>query len=85
MAVDELTGAMRRAGKRLFPDGSPADAAVIVSAAKAVKTIDEIACIRRAARITDEAMVDVQSALAPGSARSTCRPSSCVTLSNWVR
>ncbi|MGB8390516.1 M24 family metallopeptidase [Mycobacterium sp.] len=66
VAVDELTGAMRRAGKRLFPDGSPADAAVIVSAAKAVKTIDEIACIRRAARITDEAMVDVQSALAPG-------------------
>ncbi len=65
-AVDELTGAMRRKGKHLFPAGPPADAAAIVSAAKAVKTIDEIACIRRAARITDEAMVDVQAALAPG-------------------
>ena len=66
VAVDEFTGAMRRAEKRLFPGGPPADAAVIVSAAKTVKTIDEIACIHRAARITDEAMVDVQSALAPG-------------------
>lgn len=66
VAVDELTGAMRRAGRRLFASAPPADAAVIVGAAKSVKTIDEIACIRRAARITDEAMVDVQSALKPG-------------------
>jgi Xaa-Pro aminopeptidase len=66
VAVDELTGAMRRKGKHLFPAGPPADAAAIVSAAKAVKTIDEIACIRKAVRITDEAMVDVQAALAPG-------------------
>jgi Xaa-Pro aminopeptidase len=66
VAVDELTGAMRRARERLFPGGAPGDAAVIVSAAKAVKTIDEIACIRRAARITDQAMVNVQAALAPG-------------------
>ncbi|MBV9090932.1 MAG: aminopeptidase P family protein [Mycobacteriaceae bacterium] len=65
VAVDELTGAMRRAQDRLF-GAAPADAAVIVSAAKAVKTVDEIACIRRAVKITDEAMVDVQAALAPG-------------------
>jgi len=66
VAVDELTGAMRRAQDGLFPGAAPADAAVIVSAAKSVKTIDEIACIRRAAKITDEAMVDVHAALAPG-------------------
>jgi Xaa-Pro dipeptidase len=66
VAVDELTGAMRRAQDRLFDGAAPGDAAVIVSAAKAVKTIDEIACIRRAVKITDEAMVDVQAALAPG-------------------
>jgi Xaa-Pro dipeptidase len=66
LAVDEFTGAMRRAQQRLFPGGTPGDAAVIVSAAKAVKTVDEIACIRRAAKITDEAMVDVQASLAPG-------------------
>ena len=66
MAVDELTGAMRRAQGRLFPSGAPGDAAAIVGAAKSVKTPDEIACIRRAAQITDTAMVEVQRALAPG-------------------
>jgi Xaa-Pro dipeptidase len=66
MAVDEFTGAMRRARDRLFPDGEPADAAAIIANAKAVKTKDEIACIRTAVKITDQAMVDVQAALAPG-------------------
>ncbi|WP_102419566.1 Xaa-Pro peptidase family protein [Mycobacterium sp. 4858] len=66
IAVDESTGAMRRAGKALFRGGDPADAAAIVSAAKVVKTPDELACIRTAVRITDEAMVDVDKALAPG-------------------
>ncbi len=66
VAVDELTGAMRRAGDRLFPAGPPSDAAPVVGAAKLVKTPDQIACIRRACRITEEAMVDVQKALAPG-------------------
>jgi Xaa-Pro dipeptidase len=66
VATDELTGAMRRGQDRLFSDASFGDAAVIVAAAKAVKTIDEIACIRKAVRITDEAMVAVQAALAPG-------------------
>jgi Xaa-Pro aminopeptidase len=66
IAVDELTGAMRRSASRLFPDGAPGDAAVIVSAAKTVKTADEIGCIRKAAQITDTAMIDVQRALAPG-------------------
>jgi Xaa-Pro aminopeptidase len=66
LAVDELTGAMRRAQPRLFRSGRPADAAQIISAAKIIKTPDELACIRTACRITDEAMVDVQAALAPG-------------------
>jgi Xaa-Pro dipeptidase len=66
VAVDELTGAMRRAAHRLFPAGPPSDAAAVVGAAKLVKTPDQIACIRKACRITEEAMADVQKALAPG-------------------
>jgi Xaa-Pro aminopeptidase len=66
VAVDEFTGAMRRAQQQLFPSGRPVDAAQVIGAAKVVKTRDELAGIRRACRITDEAMVDVQAALAPG-------------------
>ena len=66
VAVDECTGAMRRAQSRLFGAGRPVDAAQVVSAAKVIKTVDELSCIRTACRITDEAMVDVQAALAPG-------------------
>ena len=66
IAVDELTGAMRRAADRLFPGGEPVDAAPVVGAAKLVKTPDQIACIRKACRITEAAAVDVQNALAPG-------------------
>ena len=66
VAVDECTGAMSRAAKLLFPNGDPMDAAGIVSAAKAIKTQDELACMRTAIRITDEAMVEVRKRLAPG-------------------
>jgi len=66
VAVDELTGAMRRAAYRLFPGGPPSDAAPVVGAAKLVKTPDQIACILKACRITEEAVVDVQKALVPG-------------------
>ena len=66
VAVDELTGAMRRAAYRLFPGGPPSDAAPVVGAAKLVKTPDQIACIREACRITEAAVVDVQKALVPG-------------------
>ena len=66
IAVDEFTGAMSRAQKLLFPNGAPADAAAIVSTAKVVKTPDELSCIRTAVRTTDEAMVEVHKALAPG-------------------
>jgi Xaa-Pro aminopeptidase len=66
IAVDELTGAMRRSAATLFPSGAPSDAAVVVGAAQIVKTRDEVACIRRASRITERAMADVQRALTPG-------------------
>ncbi|WP_299560011.1 Xaa-Pro peptidase family protein [uncultured Mycolicibacterium sp.] len=66
VAVDELTGAMRRAAHRVFPGGPPQDAGPVVGAAKLAKTPDQIACIRRACRITEQAMVDVQARLAPG-------------------
>ncbi len=66
VAVDELTGAMRRAQSRLFPAGPPSDAAQVVGPAKLVKTPDQVSCVRNACRITEEAMADVQKALAPG-------------------
>ena len=50
----------------MFPNGAPVDAAAIVSAAKSVKTPDELSCMRTAIRITDEAMVEVHKRLAPG-------------------
>lgn len=66
VAVDELTGAMRRSGPGLFPGGEPSDAAIVLGAAQLVKTPDELSCLRRACRITEEAMAEVQKALAPG-------------------
>jgi Xaa-Pro aminopeptidase len=66
IAVDELTGAMRRGAPRLFPSGAPSDAAIVVGAAQLVKTRDELSCLRRASRITERAVADVQQALAPG-------------------
>jgi Xaa-Pro dipeptidase len=66
IAVDELTGAMRNAGSRLFPGAPPSDAALVVGPAKLVKTPDQISCIRKACRITEEAVTEVQKALLPG-------------------
>jgi len=66
VAVDELTGAMRRAHARLFPGGPPSDAGLVVGPAKLVKTPDQMSCVRKACRITEEAVADVQKSLAPG-------------------
>ena len=66
VAVDELTGAMRRSGTVLFPGGPPADAAPVVGAAKLVKTIDQIACVRRACQITEQAISEMQKSVVPG-------------------
>jgi len=66
LAVDELTGAMRRTEKSLFPAGSPQDAAPVLGAARLIKTPDELACVRTALRITERAMAEVTGALTPG-------------------
>ncbi|MFB1297910.1 M24 family metallopeptidase [Mycobacterium sp. pW049] len=66
VAVDELTGAMRRAAGQLFPAGPPSDAAQVIGPAKLVKTVDQIAAVRKACRITEEAVADVYRSLAPG-------------------
>jgi Xaa-Pro aminopeptidase len=66
VAVDEMTTAMHRARGTLFPGGAPTDATVVVADAQLVKTPDEIACIRTACRITEEAVSEVQKLLAPG-------------------
>ncbi|MCW1822897.1 peptidase [Mycolicibacterium conceptionense] len=65
VATDELTGAMRLAGGALFPN-APVDAAPVIGAAKIVKTIDQIACIRRACRITEEAIAEIHKSVVPG-------------------
>ncbi|MEV0674232.1 Xaa-Pro peptidase family protein [Mycobacterium sp. NPDC050441] len=65
IATDELTGAMRLAGSALFPS-APVDAAPVIGAAKLVKTIDQIACVRRACQITEQAVAEIQKSLAPG-------------------
>jgi Xaa-Pro aminopeptidase len=62
-ALDEWSMPLRRAwrGER------PVDAVTTIMApAKRVKTVDEIACIRRAQQINEEAMGQVQTALRPG-------------------
>jgi Xaa-Pro aminopeptidase len=63
VGFDELTMPLRAA-----LDGREAalDAGVALSAAKVVKTSDEIECIRRAQAINEEAMLDVEAMLAPG-------------------
>ena len=66
VAADELTGAMRRAGKELFPGGPPGDAAMVLAVAKLLKTPDELSCIRTALRITERAMAGIEGSLAPG-------------------
>lgn len=65
-AVDELTGAMRREQQRLFGANPLADAAIVLASSKVVKTQDELSCMRRALRITEQAMVDIDAAVAPG-------------------
>jgi Xaa-Pro aminopeptidase len=62
MALDEWTMPLHRA----WVGEQPVDAIPLVGGAKRVKTADEIACIRRAQQINEEAMSEVQAALRPG-------------------
>lgn len=66
VAVDEWTNALCRERTLLFAPDAPADGAHVISAAKAVKTPDELAGLRAALRITEEAMAAVQARVAPG-------------------
>jgi Xaa-Pro aminopeptidase len=66
VGVDEATSAMHRLLPALLPEAALADAQPILAQARIVKTVDEVACIRRAQAINDLAMRDVQAALRTG-------------------
>jgi Xaa-Pro dipeptidase len=66
VAIDEWTHALRRERSVLFKDDSPVDAGRLVSAAKLIKTPDELACLREALRITEVANAAVQERFGPG-------------------
>jgi Xaa-Pro aminopeptidase len=66
IAMDEWTNALRRENSVLFARGAPLDGGRIISQAKATKTPDELSCLREALRITECAIADVQSSIAPG-------------------
>ena len=67
VAVDGMTGAMVRAGAL---DGAElVDAGRVLGRARVVKTADELACIDRSQRRTEQAMVAAQEACVPGASR----------------
>jgi Xaa-Pro aminopeptidase len=66
VAVDELTAAMHRGHQLLFTDWPPPSASDVVGPVRMIKTPDELACLRHVLWITEQAMADVQSHLAPG-------------------
>ena len=66
IAIDEWTHAMRRERSILFARDAPVDGGKVISRAKLVKTPDELSCMREGLRITERAIADVQSLLAPG-------------------
>lgn len=66
IAIDEWTHALGRDRSLLFGGDGPADAGRVISAAKLIKSPDEVACLRETARITEAAIADVQAQLAPG-------------------
>jgi len=66
VAIDEVTGAMHQARDILFAEWPPRPASEITSPARVVKTPDELACLRHALWITEQAMVEVQAHLEPG-------------------
>ena len=67
IAVDGMTGAMVRAGAL---DGAElVDAGRVLGPARVVKTVDELACIDRSQRRTEQAMAAAQEACVPGVSR----------------
>jgi Xaa-Pro aminopeptidase len=65
LAFDEWTHAMRREPS-LLCSAPPKDAGKIISQAKLCKTPDELAFMREALRITEQAIAEVQAQVAPG-------------------
>jgi Xaa-Pro aminopeptidase len=66
LGIDQYSAAMFESLPRLAPGADVVDASAILNAARLVKTVDEIECLRRAQRINDLAMADVQKHLRPG-------------------
>ncbi len=66
IAVDEVTGAMHGERNLLFTDWPPRAASEVMSAARLVKNLDELALLRHGLWITEQAMAEVQSELVPG-------------------
>jgi Xaa-Pro dipeptidase len=66
VAVDDLTGAMHRDHELLLGSWPPRAASEVMGAARVTKTHDELACLRHALWITEQAMADVQASLVPG-------------------
>ena len=66
IAIDEWTNALRRERSILFAPDAPVDGGRIISGAKAVKTPDELSCMREGLRITEGGIAAVQARLAPG-------------------
>jgi Xaa-Pro aminopeptidase len=66
VAIDDVTGAMHGDRELLFADWPPRAASEVMSEARVVKTADELACLRHALWITEQAMAEVQAQLAPG-------------------
>jgi Xaa-Pro dipeptidase len=66
IGIDELSGPMIQGLARVCPAIEWADATQATGAARIIKTADEVACMRRAQRINEVAMYDVEAALRPG-------------------
>ena len=66
LAIDELPGSMRQTLELFFPGTEPVSADEVVGSAKLIKTPDELAYLRKALEITEQAIAPVQAALAPG-------------------
>ncbi len=66
VAMDEWTNALRRERSILFAPDAPVDGGRVISTAKAIKTLDELSCMREGLRITERAIAEVQERVAPG-------------------
>src|SRR5581483_1401533 len=66
IALDSYSPAMFTLLPELLPNATLIDLSTVLGPAEIMKTADEIECIRRAQRINELAMYDVQAALRPG-------------------